>query len=398
MDGMADARTRSDRPYDVVLFGATGFTGGLTAERLATDGPDDLRWAIAGRNEARLDAVRERLTGLGKAGASVETLRADVTDDASLRQLAELTRVVATTVGPYLEYGEPLVAACADVGTDYADLTGEPEFVDRIWLAHQARAVETGARLVHACGFDSIPHDLGVYFTVLQLPEDVPITISGYVRAGAMISGGTYHSAVRAFSRARLSSAVAARRRKAEPRLAGRRVSALPQRPTRAPDRRGYALPLPTIDPVVVRRSARAVERYGPDFRYGHYALVRSLPTAVGAPLVLGGMVAVSQLPPGRDLLLRLRTLGEGPSEEQRARHWFKVRFVGEGGGQHVVTEVSGGDPGYDETAMMLSQSALCLAFDELPETAGQVTTVQAMGDALLARVQAHGMRFEVVE
>ncbi len=156
-------------------------------------------------------------------------------------------------------------------------------------------------------------------------------------------------------------------------------------------------MPLPTIDPVVVRRSARAVERYGPDFRYGHYALVRSLPTAVGAPLVLGGMLAVSQLPPGRDLLLRLRQPGEGPSEAQRARHWFTVRFVGEGGGKRVLTEVGGGDPGYDETAMMLSQSALCLAFDELPQTAGQVTTVQAMGDALLTRVQAHGMRFEVV-
>ncbi len=189
---MAFTRARSDRRYDVVLFGATGFTGGLTAQRLAADGPDDLRWAVAGRDGVKLDAVRERLLGLGKAGASVETLHADVTDDSSLRRLAEQTRVVATTVGPYLEYGEPLVAACADVGTDYADLTGEPEFVDRIWLAHHARAAETGARLVHSCGFDSIPHDLGAYFTVLQLPEGVPITVSGYVRAGATISGGTY--------------------------------------------------------------------------------------------------------------------------------------------------------------------------------------------------------------
>ena len=124
---------------------------------------------------------------------------------------------------------------------------------------------------------------------------------------------------------------------------------------------------MPTIDPVVVRRSARAVDRYGPDFRYGHYALVRKLPTAVVTPVVLGGMLAVSQLPPGRDLLLRLRRTGEGPSAEQRAKSWFKVRFVGEGGGQRVETEVSGGDPGYDETATMLAQSALCLAFDDLP-------------------------------
>jgi short subunit dehydrogenase-like uncharacterized protein len=397
MDGMADAPSRSGRPYDVVLLGATGFTGGLTAERLAADGPDDLRWAIAGRDPAKLDRVREGLAGLGKAGAAVETIAADVTDATSLRELAEQTAVVATTVGPFLEYGEPLVAACAEAGTDYADLTGEPEFVDRMWLAHHARAVETGARLVHACGFDSIPHDLGAYFTVLHLPEDVPITVTGYVRAGAGISGGTYHTAVRAFSRVRQSSKISSQRRDLETRPSGRRVGSLPPRPARAPDGRGYALPLPTIDPVVVRRSARAVDRYGPDFRYGHFALIRTLPTAVVTPVVLGGMLAVSQLPPGRDLLLRLRRTGEGPSAEQRAKSWFKVRFVGEGGGQRVETEVSGGDPGYDETATMLAQSALCLAFDDLPGTAGQVTTVQAMGDALLRRLQVSGPRFEVV-
>jgi saccharopine dehydrogenase (NAD+, L-glutamate forming) len=359
MVDMADAPDRSAKPYDVVLFGATGFTGGLTAERLAAEGPDDLRWAIAGRDPAKLDGVRARLADLGKAGAGVETIEADVTDAASLRALAEQARVVATAVGPYLEYGEPLVAACADVGTDYADLTGEAEFVDRMWLAHHARAVETGARLVHACGFDSVPHDLGAYFTVQQLPEGVPITVAGYVRAGGTLSGGTYHSAVRSFSRVWKSSAISAERRKAEGRPEGRRVGSLPQKPTQAPDGRGWALPLPTIDPVVVRRSARALERYGPDFRYGHYALVRTLPTAVAAPMVLGGMLAVSQLPAGRDLLLKLRKAGEGPSAEQRAKSWFRVRFVGEGGGQRVETEVSGGDPGYDATARMLSQAAL---------------------------------------
>jgi short subunit dehydrogenase-like uncharacterized protein len=119
---------------------------------------------------------------------------------------------------------------------------------------------------------------------------------------------------------------------------------------------------------------------------------------AVGAPLALGGMLAAAQAPLGRDLLLKLRKQGDGPSPQQRAKSWFEVRFVGAGGGRRVVTEVSGGDPGYDETAMMLSQSALCLALDELPPTAGQVTTVQAMGDALLSRLQAAGMSFRVVE
>ncbi len=383
--------------YDLVLLGATGFTGGLTAEHLARHAPAGLRWAVAGRDPARLGAVRDRLAALGGAGASVATVTADVDDPVSLRAVTERTRVLATTVGPYVAHGEPAVAACADTGTDYVDLTGESEFVDRMWLAHHERAVATGARIVHACGFDSVPHDLGAWFTVQHLPEDVPITLSGYVRAGARISGGTYHSAVRAFSRVRQTKAAAAERRGREPRPAGRRVRALPAGPHRGPGGRGWALPLPTIDAKVVRRSARALDRYGPDFGYGHYAWLHRLPMAVGTAVTMGGMVALAQLPPGRDLLLRARAQGEGPTPEQRASSWFSVRFVGVADGRSVVTEVRGGDPGYTETATMLAESALCLVHDDLPDTAGQVTTVQAMGDALLGRLQTAGLSFRVL-
>ncbi len=394
---------RSDSDgYDVVLLGATGFTGRLTAERLASHGPAGLRWAIAGLDPHRLAAVQEALAAHGGAGATVETVVADVTDPTSLRRLAERAAVIATSVGPFVERGEQVVAACADLGADYVDLAGEPEFVDRMWLAYHERASATGARLVHSCGFDSVPHDLGAWFTVQQLPEGVPLTVKGFVRAYGALSGGSHHSAVRALSRLRQARAVAGRRRAAERRAAAaskvtssRRVRALPQRPSRAPDGQGWALPLPTIDPLVVRRSARACERYGPDFAYGHYALVPNLPLAVGAPVALGAMVATAQVRPGRDLLLRLQRQGAGPSAERRARSWFQVCFVGTGGEREVITQVSGGDPGYDETATMLAQSALCLALDaDLPSTAGQVTTVQAMGDALRIRLQAHGMTF----
>lgn len=185
------------RTYDIVLFGATGFVGTLTAEYLAAHAPEGLRWAIAGRDEEKLARLRERLSG------APDVLLADVADPASLRELARGARVVATTVGPYILYGEELVAACADAGTDYLDLTGEPEFVDLMYVRHDARARETGARLVHACGFDSIPHDLGAYFTVRQLPEDVPLRVDGFVRAQAMFSGGTFASALTQFARGR---------------------------------------------------------------------------------------------------------------------------------------------------------------------------------------------------
>ncbi|MET9523429.1 saccharopine dehydrogenase family protein [Streptomyces coeruleorubidus] len=384
---------RTDRPYDIVLFGATSFAGALTAEYLAAHAPEGLRWAIAGRSAEKLERLRERLPG----GEEVGVLRADVSDPASVRALPEHARVVATTVGPYITYGEELVAACADTGTDYLDLCGEPEFVDLMYVRHDARARETGARLVHAAGFDSIPHDLGVYFTVQQLPEDVPLTVEGFVTADAAFSGGTFASALNQFARQREMAAAARDRRRHEPRLVGRRASAPAGAPRFAKEVGAWALPMPTIDPQIVRRSASALDRYGPDFRYRQYAAVRHLPVAVGGVAAVGALVAAAQVPPARRWLSGRLRPGAGPSPEKRAKSWFSLRFVGEGGGRRVYTEVSGGDPGYDETAKMLAESALCLAFDDLPKTAGQVTTAVAMGDALISRLRAAGIRFRVV-
>ncbi|MFI0794941.1 saccharopine dehydrogenase family protein [Micromonospora rubida] len=390
---------REDRPYDVVLFGATGFTGGLTAEYLARHAPDGLRWALAGRNPAKLAAVRDRLAGIDPALAGLPLLTADVTDPESLHRVAGSARVVASTVGPYVHHGEPLVAACAAAGTDYLDITGEPEFVDRMYVRHHAEAVRTGARLVHACGFDSVPHDLGVWFTVKQLPADAPITVDGFVRAGGRFSAGTYHSALTAFSRTAEAGRAARERRAVEPRPEGRRVRAVPGKVGRSKELGTWAVPLPTIDPQVVRRSAAARPEYGPDFRYRHFAAVKRLPTIVLAAAGLGGLVGLVKLPPTRRWLLGRLASGQGPSPQQRAKSWFRVRFLGSGGGRRVLTEVSGGDPGYDETAKMLGESALCLALDEgLPATSGQVTPVTAMGDALLDRLVRAGMTFRVLD
>ncbi|MFD5335450.1 saccharopine dehydrogenase family protein [Streptomyces hawaiiensis] len=385
-------QNRTDRPYDIVLFGATSFAGALTAEYLAAHAPEGLRWAIAGRNAEKLERLRERLP----ADTEVGVERADVCDPASLRDLAGHARVVATTVGPYVSYGEELVAACADAGTDYLDLCGEPEFVDLTYVRHDARARETGARLVHAAGFDSIPHDLGVYFTVQQLPEDVPLSIEGFVTADGAFSGGTFASALNQFARQREMAAAVRDRRRHEPRLVGRRASAPLGAPRFAKEVGAWALPMPTIDPQIVRRSASALDRYGPDFRYRQYAAVRHLPVAVGGVAAVGALVAAAQVPSARRWLSDRLKPGEGPSPEKRARSWFSVRFVGEGGGKRVYTEVSGGDPGYDETAKMFAESALCLALDDLPQTAGQVTTAVAMGDALIDRLRAAGIRFRV--
>jgi short subunit dehydrogenase-like uncharacterized protein len=388
---------RTTRPHDVVVLGATGFTGALTAEYLARHAPTDLRWAVAGRSEGRLTTLRDRLAGIDPSLAELPLLTADVTDPASLRELAASTRVLVTTVGPYLEHGEPVVAACAEAGTDYADLTGEPEFVDRVYLAHHERAVVTGARIVHACGFDSVPYDLGVLFTVTQLPSGVPLSIRGVVRAGGALSGGTFHSALGQFARGREMQEAAKERRRVEGRPEGRRVRATGSpSPRRDPDLGFWLLPLPTLDPVVVKRSAAAREDYGPDFRYEHYMGFRSLPIAAGTAVGVLGLVGAAQLPPLRKGLERLVPQGEGPDPEKRERSWFTVDLVGEGGGEKVHTRVAGGDPGYGETATMLAESALSLALDDNPVTAGQVTTAQAMGENLMDRLSKAGISFTV--
>jgi short subunit dehydrogenase-like uncharacterized protein len=391
------AMDRRDRSHDLVLFGATGFTGTLTAEYLARNAPEDCRWALAGRSAAKLAALRERLTALNPACAKLTLLHADAKDARSLRSAAENARVVATTVGPYCLYGEALVGACARTGTDYVDVCGEPEFVDAMYVRHHASAVASGARLVHACGFDALPHDLGVLYTVGLLPAGVPVRVDGFVRAGGGISGGTLHSAVTAMSRIREMTRAARTRHRMEPVPAGRRILVETGRPHRVPELGMWALPLPTLEPKVIRSSAAANDRYGPDFRYRHFAAVRHLPVAVGGAAGAGGLLGLAQLPPARRWLLGRRGPGEGPSAEQRERGAFTVWFVAEAGGERVVTQVRGGDPGYGETAKMLAHSALCLAFDELPPVSGQVSTATAMGETLIGRLAGAGIEFRVL-
>lgn len=367
-----------DRPYDIVLFGASGFTGSLTASYLAGS---SARWAIAGRNKAKLEAL----------GLDVPILSADATDPSSLADLARQARVVVTTVGPYVRYGEPLVKACAEAGTHYLDLTGEPEFVDRMFVRYHDLARRTGAKIVHAAGFDSIPYDLGVLYTVLRLPEGVPLKVSGFLRASGRASGGTFHSMVSIVSRLRQAAEAGTQRRSAEIPPPGRKVSSLPGRLRYVG---GWALPMPTIDPLIVGRSARILDRYGPDFTYRQHFAVKTLPQALAVSLGAAATVTLAQLPPTRNWLLGRLDPGDGPTPEQRAKSWFTVTFLGEGGGERINTEVSGGDPGYGETAKMLGESALCLAFDGLPDRAGSLTTASAMGLPLITRLHTAGITF----
>ncbi len=393
------------RDYDIVLFGATGFVGELTAEYLVAHAPDGARLAISGRSPEKLEALKGRL-----ARPELDILIADVGDVDSIRALAEATRVLISTVGPYIHYGEPVVAACAAAGTDYVDLTGEPEFVDLMYLRYHAVAKESGARLVHSCGFDSVPWDLGVLFTVAQLPDDVPIAVSGYGLTNATFSGGTYHSAVNIMGRLK-EAGRASRHRKSVERHAedgriagGRSVHGIAGRVHKEPLAGGWVVPVPTIDPQHILRTARLDPVYGPDFSYSHYLVTKRLSSTVAFGLGVGFVALFAQLESTRNLLLRLRSPGSGPDETRREKSFFRLRFVADYGSsdprERVITEVRGGDPGYGETAMIVSEAAFALAFDDnLPARGGgQWTPALAFGAPLIERLVRAGIEFAIVE
>ncbi|MCG8459754.1 MAG: hypothetical protein MI919_26025, partial [Holophagales bacterium] len=332
-------------------------------------------------------------------GHAPETVVASSADPASLEALAASARVVATTVGPYARYGEPLVKACVDRGADYLDITGEPEFVGRVIETYDAPARDANVLLVSCCGFDSVPHDLGAYLTVQQLPSDQGIRVEGFVRGAGTVSGGTWHSAINAFSRPQATKQAL---RQLRPRPEdGRKVRA--ERPRVRRERRlgAWVAPLPTIDPWIVLRSAADLPEYGPSFRYGHYVRVKSLPRLVAGIGAVGAIAAGAQLGPTRRWLYSRRKPGEGPDAATRARSRFSVIFFGQADdGARSTVEVSGGDPGYGETSKMLAESALCLVHDR-DRLAGRVgfrTPASAFGDVLLERLRAAGMAFEVVE
>jgi short subunit dehydrogenase-like uncharacterized protein len=393
-----------DRRLDIVLYGATGFTGGLVADYLAQASEHaPLRWALAGRSLEKLTAVRDRL-GLPEGSPRVpELIVAEASDDASLDRMVKATRVVITTVGPYIKYGEPLVRACAEHGTDYVDLTGEPAFASQMIEKYDAIASASGARIVHACGFDSIPHDLGAYYTLKTLrqkltPEEqkqAAVRIDGFVRAKGSFSGGTWHSMLEIMSRAREHAADSKRRRVSKP-PGERKAKQVFSRPSFRKELGFWAVPMPTIDPEIVVRSAELLPEYGPDFRYGHYLGLKNGFQVAGLIAGFSMLFALAQTSPTRTLLQKVRDPGEGPDEDTRKKSYFRVIFHGKAADQHVECEVRGGDPGYGETAKMLAESALCLAFDRarLPRNVGVVTSAAAMGEPLIERLQNAGISF----
>jgi len=420
-----------DRTYDLILFGATGFTGKLVAEYLARSAPKDLRWAIAGRSKDKLEVVRRDLARAAPELAGLPTLVADSHDEAALDALVPKTKVICTTVGPFARYGRELARACARHGTHYCDITGEVTFIRASIDENHERATETRARIVHCCGFDSIPFDLGVHMLWHHAADRGQKLawvkgFAGRMRGG--LSGGTIASMMAIMEDVGRDPKLR--------RLLGNPYALDPDPSRRGPDRgdqRGvrfdhdlgrWTAPfvMSAINTRVVRRSNALLDgAYGPSFRYSEAQSFRAGPRGLVAAATLtaglAGFAAAAMVPATRKLLQRtvLPAPGEGPSREERESGFFEVKLLGEtaraaagsadGGGAapsrplRLTGRVEGtSDPGYGETAKMLGESALCLALDDasLDARYGVLTPATAMGMVLVARLRRAGMVLDV--
>ena len=406
----------AERTLDIAVLGATGFVGRLTAGYLAHHAPEGVRVGLAGRSQARLEQVRSQL---GPAAIDWPLVTADSTDPAAMRALAECCRVVATTVGPYRIYGRPLVEACANAGTDYVDLAGEILFMRDTIERFHATAQASGARIVHTCGFDSIPSDLGV----LALHEAAQADGAGELEETTLVvrrmkgglSGGTLASLKGQLDEVR--SAPDLRRVVGDPYALSPDRSAEPdlgdESDLRGPlhdDALGMWLApfvMASINTRVVRRSnALAGWAYGRRLRYREAVGMGSgqagRAKAAGLAGGVGALIAALGFAPTRKVLDHLLPApGEGPSEEARRKGFFEidVHTRTSAGARYVCHVAAQGDPGYAATAVMLAQSALCLVLDRerLPDRTGVLTPATALSTALADRLRAAGQTLEVV-
>ena len=405
----------SSRQYDLIILGASGFTGRLVVEYLlanyGTDG--DLKWAIAGRNQEKLEEIRALYMADNEQSA-LPIVVADSNDPQSLQALVTQTRVLCTTVGPYAMYGTPVVAACVAAGTHYCDLTGEVQWMAKVISQYQNAALESGARIVHTCGFDSIPFDLGVWLLqdTMMKRHGVPAreikTRIG--RFSGAASGGTIASMLNMMVEASADPNIIEIIKdpySLNPKGTGGGPDGPDQSTARFdPDFDQWTSPfiMAAVNTRVVRRSNALLGfPWGKDFSYGEATLCKSRYVALRATFASWtGMLAMA-MGPTRKLAQRfLPKPGEGPSQTVREAGFYEVIFHGihpHDKSRDMRLKVTGDmDPGYGSTSKMLAEAAVCLAKDDIQVAGGFWTPASAMNQKLIERlVKNAGLAFAII-
>lgn len=363
-----------DKKYDIVLLGASGFTGKITTHFLDTMCHEfDLTWAIAGRNMSKLQALAQKCKK-----QTPDIFVTDVSDGNSLDKMTSSVKIVMNAVGPFSTYGKNVVSSCIKFSTHYLDITGEPHYVSTIFNNFHQKAKDNKSCIVNCCGFDSIPAEFCVYETIKRLSPSEPKIVRGFVRTNASFSGGTLTTAIEALEREsqNKSEKINLKYRKSTYKE--------PLKIHYQKDLNAWAIPMPVVDPHIVRRSAYYMRGiYGEDILYRQYFLKTTFTKMLKTILSVGVLFLSVKIGFLKSYFLNKFSSGSGPSAEKRFQSKFEFTCIGQTATQTVKTTMSGKDPGYDETAKMFSLAALCI-FQKLSDNSiqyGVLTPVQALGD-----------------
>ena len=369
-----------EKEYDLIIHGATGFTGQLICDYLYKHNDSKaIKWAISGRNTSKLEPISKKY--------NVDLFQVDSFENKALDLITSKSKVIISVVGPYAIYGKQLIESCVNNNCHYLDITGESSFVQYVKNKYSKKAIETNTMLVSCCGFESIPPDIGTYYSIKQLNEE-NIDIKCYMKTKGQISGGTWASFLNISSSGRIKKKIQNNQSKKQ----GTKNKILFYNK----ELKKWALIFPDIDQYIIRRSSKLIDGYGENVRFVKYMLFKSLFKVAALLVPLFFILFLAKFKFSKKWLESFIPSGTGPSEEARAKHWFEYILIGKTEKQKIITTVKGGDPGYGETSKFVTEMGLALILnkDQLNHKKGVLTPAACAGDVILKRLQKSGIEF----
>ena len=369
-----------EKEYDLIIHGATGFTGQLICDYLYKHNDSKLiKWAISGRNTSKLEPISKKY--------NVDLFQVDSFENKALDLITSKAKVIISVVGPYAIYGKQLIESCVNNNCHYLDITGESSFVQYVKNKYSKKAIETNTILINCCGFESIPSDIGTYYSIKELNEE-NIDIKCYMKTKGQISGGTWASFLNISNGEKIKKKI----QNNKPKKQGTKNKILFYNK----ELKKWALIFPDVDQYIIRRSSKLIDGYGENVRFVKYMLFKSLFKVAALLIPLFFILILAKFKFSKKWLESFIPSGTGPSKEARAKHWFEYILVGKTEKQKIITTVSGGDPGYGETSKFVTEMGLALILDkdQLSHKKGVLTPAACAGDVILKRLQAAGIKF----
>ena len=369
-----------EKEYDLIIHGATGFTGQLICDYLYKHNDSKtMKWAISGRNTSKLEPISKKY--------NIDLFQVDSFENKALDSITSKAKVIISVVGPYAIYGKQLIESCVNNNCHYLDITGESSFVEYVKNKYSKKAIETNTMLISCCGFESIPSDIGTYYSIKQLNEE-NIDVKCYMKTKGQISGGTWASFLNISNGGKIKKKI----QNNKPKKQDTKNKILFYNK----ELKKWALIFPDVDQYIIRRSSKLIDGYGENVRFVKYMLFKSLFKVAALLIPLFFILILAKFKFSKKWLESFIPSGTGPSEEARAKHWFEYTLIGKTEKQKIITTVKGGDPGYGETSKFVTEMglALILDIDQLKYKKGVLTPAACAGDVILKRLQKSGIKF----